>query len=123
MVMHKKYNKFTPAFKSIFQPYAVESTGRIGKAALRLLDKLGVDSHICSLHRVNILKGVISSEMLKARADLIMSNRAKMQIAPVFRRSVSRNILPPNADQRLLVANPVHDHDIFHLLIVRHFLQ
>ena len=79
--MYGRYRMFTPAFKKEFAPFAVESTGRIGKAAHQLLDTLA-KSQICSPFLVNILKRDISLEMLKFRANLVISNRMKLQIAP-----------------------------------------
>ena len=101
-----RYSMFTPAFKKEFAPFAVESTGRIGKAAHQLLDTLA-KSQICSPFLVNILKRDISLEMLKFRANLVISNRMKLQIAPVYRRSVPRLNLPPIAEYPLIVANQV----------------
>ena len=56
---------------------------------------------------MNILKRDISLEMLKFSANLVISNRMKLQIAPVYRRLVSRNILPSIAEHPLIVANQV----------------
>ena len=109
--MYGRYRMFTPAFKKEFAPFAVESTGRIGKAAHQLLDTLA-KSQICSPFLVNKRKRDISLEMLKFRANLVISNRMKLQIAPVYRRAVSRNILPPIAEHPLIVANQVDVDDM-----------
>ena len=74
-----RYSMFTPAFKKEFAPFAVESTGRIGKAAHQLLDTLA-ESQICSPFLVNILKRDISLEMLKFRANLVISNRMSCRL-------------------------------------------
>ena len=56
---------------------------------------------------MNILKRDISLEILNFRANLVIFNRMKLQIAPVYRRVVSRNILHPIAEHPLIVANQV----------------
>jgi hypothetical protein len=106
-----KYKMFTPAFLSEFVPFAVESTGRIGKAGHQLLDVLAKRTS-CSPTLVNLLKRDISIELLKFRADRVISNRKMLQIAPVNRRSVSRINLPPAADHPLIVANQAEGIDM-----------